>query len=396
MCMIPMLLVAVVGCATLQEMLPGTAVLDTEALAAWPGERPASVRYTDVSRTDHPVLPLQIFGVYYDLDIVLVSQHPDWDMHEYARIQTPDGPLWMAKDADLAKVQTIVADHPELTARIAEVPLERLIRPLAVDDRSEGRRVDVSISYKNSAGVPVEVEYRGRLPRTAPAKRNGHTMGHSAHAVAVALDLERFGTGGRARIEMDGERVRLDRLLGLYRQRYVLKQAQGGIAVTSFRQQPTGDGGFRVVRPAVAATAPGATGRPWPTRRTETWSVSPDRAEFDDGWIRQTYHFVEGGLSHATIQQHGRDAAVTEVWFDPALPDLSRPFEGRSTSRFRLDINGQPGHGVGTLTTWWHGGTAHVSMAPEAPRWLADRPMTGTVSFRPDGAVIVETHRSRE
>ena len=111
------------------------------------------------------------------------------------RGSTPDGPLWMAKDADRAKVQTIIANHPELTTRIAEVPVARFIRPLMVEDRSEGRRVDVSISYENSAGVPVEVEYRGRLPCTAPAKRNGHTMGHSAHAVAVALDLERFGTG---------------------------------------------------------------------------------------------------------------------------------------------------------------------------------------------------------
>ena len=30
------------------------------------------------------------------------------------------------------------------------------------------------------------------------------------------------------------------------------------------------------------------------------------------------------------------------------------------------------------------------------PRWLADRPMDGTVSFRPDGAVLVETHRSQK
>ena len=141
----------------------------------------------------------------------------------------------------------------------------------------------------------------------------------------------------------------------MYRQRYLLKQAQGGIAVTSFRQQPTGDGGFRIVRPAAGATAPDATGGPWPTHRTESWSVLPDRAEFDDGWIRQTYHFIDGGLARATVTQHGRDTAVTEVWFDPALPDLSRPFEGRATSRFRLDINGQSGHGA-AVTTWWEGG----------------------------------------
>jgi hypothetical protein len=390
----PLLLTAALACATLDDMLPGTAVLDAAAVAAWPGPRPADVRYTGPARTDHPVLPLQVFGVYYDLDVVLVSRHPDWDMHEYARVQTPQGPLWMAKDADMAKVQTIIADHPELGTRIAEVPVQRFVRPVQVEDRTEGRRIDVSIAYENSAGEPVSVQYRGKLPGKPPPKRNGHTMGHSAHAVAVALDLERFGTGGKARIEIDGERVKLDRLLGLYRQRYLLKQAQGGVAVTSLRQQPSGEGGFTVVRPAAGATDPATGAAGWPTTRTEAWQVSGDTAVFDDGWTRQTYTFVDGGLSRATVHQYGREDAVTDLWFDPALPDLSRSFEGQAASRFRMDINGQAGHGTGTLTTWWEGEVAHVALTPDAPRWLADRPMAGTVSFRPDGAVLVEMHRA--
>lgn len=392
--MAPLLLTAALGCATLDGMLPGTAVLDAAAVAAWPGPRPADVRYTGPARTDHVVLPLQVFGVYYDLDVVLVSEHPDWDMHEYARVQTPDGPLWMAKDANRDKVQTIVADHPELQSRIAEVPVQRFVRPLRVEDRSEGRRIDVSLSYINSDGDPVSVDYRGRLPRKAPPKRNGHTMGHSAHAVAVALDLERFGTGGRARIAIDGEHVKLDRLLGLYRQRYLLRQAQGGVAVTSFRQQPSADGGFLVVRPAAGATDPATGAAGWPTHRTERWTATPDRATFDDGWTRQTHRFVDGGLARSTVHQYGREDPVTDLWFDPALPDLSRHFEGEATSRFRMDINGQPGHGTGTVVAWWEDGVAHVALRPSAPRWLADRPLDGTVSFRPDGAVLVETHRA--
>ena len=389
----PMLLLASLGCATLEGMLPGTAVMSPGAIAAWPAPRPAEVRYDSAPRTDHPVLPLQVFGVYYDLDVVLVSQHPDWDMHEYARVQTPDGPLWMAKDADMAKVQTIIADHSELGSRIAEVPVSRFVRPVEVEDRSDGRRVDVRLAYENSAGAPVTVTYRGRLPRKPPPKRNGHTMGHSAHAVAVALDLERFGTGGRARIEIDGRRIKLDRLLGLYRQRYLLKQAQGGIAVTSLRQQPSGDGGFTIVRPGAGSLDPG-TGHPgWPTTRTERWSVDGEVATYDDGWTRQRYTFLDGGLVRASVHQYGREAPITDLWFDPALPDLSRSFEGTATSRFRLDINGQPGHGIGTVTTWWDGEVARVRVTPDAPRWLADRPMEGSVSFRPDGAVLLDVHR---
>ena len=122
--------------------------------------------------------------------------------------------------------------------------------------------------------------------------------------------------------------------------------------------------------------------------------MEPGSAHFDDGWTRQQYGFVDGGLHRATIRQHGREDAVTELWLDPALPDLSRHFEGRATSRFRLDINGQAGHGTGTVTAWWDGDVARIMLAPDAPRWLADRPMQGSVSFRPDGAVLLEMQRT--
>ncbi len=387
-----LLLTTVLACAKVQGMLPTTAVLDAAEAAQWEMPRPSAAAYTGPHRVDQPVIPLVLFGAYYDLDVVLVSRHPDWDMHEYARVQTPDGPVWLAKDADADKVQTIVGAHPELDTRLAEVPVDRFIRPVEVDDRTEGRNVDLTLSYVNSHGEPVHVSYRGRLPKKPPPERNGNTMGHSARVVSVALDLERFGFGGRARIEIDGERVRLDRILGLVRQRYLLAQAQGGVAVASFLQQPTDDG-VRIIRPAAGAVHPVRGSPGWPASRTESWQRSGRTLIFDDGWTRHTLEFVEGGLARATVDQFGREVPVTDLRFQPALPDLSRPFEGEVTSTFRLDINGQVGHGTGTITARSTEGGAVVTLTPTAPYWLADRPLESVIGFRPDGAVLVETRR---
>ena len=72
-------------------MLPGAAVVDGQAAQAYAAGRPATVTYTGPARVGPPVVPLQVFGVYYDIDVVLVSRHPSWDMHEYARLNTGDG-----------------------------------------------------------------------------------------------------------------------------------------------------------------------------------------------------------------------------------------------------------------------------------------------------------------
>lgn len=393
MARLPLAMWLLAGCAKVQGMLPTSAVLSDAELAQWDTARPSPVVYTGPHRVDHPVIPLQLFGVYYDLDVVLVSKHPDWDMHEYARVQTPDGPLWLAKDADATKVQTIVADHPELDTRLAEVPVDRFIRPVVVQDRSEDRRVDVTLEYDNSDGEPVRVSYRGKVPKKPPPDRNGNTMGHSARVVSVALDLERFGIGGKGRIEIDGEKQRLDTLLGVLRQRYLLQQAQGGLAVASFRHEPADGGDVRVVRPGAGATHPVSGAPGWPATRTETWRLDGDTLAFDDGWTRHTLHYVAGGLARATVHQYGRDEPVTDLRFQPALPDLSRPFEGEATSTFRLDINGQGGHGTGVVTARSTDLGAVVTVRPTAPYWLADRPMESEVAFRPDGAVLVESKR---
>lgn len=397
--LLPAALVA--ACANVKRMLPGKPVISGEELAEFaPAERPG-VRYLGPRRVGHPVIPLQAFGLYYGLDLVVVSRHPRWDMHEYARIDTPEGPLWMAKDSDLDGVQTIVADVPDIETMVAEMPVPRVRGALQVEDRSAGREVDVSLAYTNVDGEPVTLEFRGRVPARPPSKRSGSTMGHSRQAAAVVLDIERQGLAGAVEMTIGGERQGVDRLLGLYPLKFVLLQDQAGLAVTSFRTEATPEG-LRLTRPAGAGETDPATGAPgWPTRGVEDWvrTGSPEdelqTLTHDTGLSRYQYTFLDGGLAKVVVSQwsrEGRDPLT--LWLQPALPDLARPFEGVAESRFRADVNGQLGHGEGVIRAWWAGeDTVRVEIRPRSPWWFADRPMDGTIRFPEEGGTVVQIVR---
>lgn len=299
----------------------------------------------------------------------------------------------MAKDARPDGVQSIVAQAPALDSLIAEVPVPRHERSLQVEDRSDGRRVDVRLAYVNADGEPVEVEVIGRMPQRPPRRRNGSTMGHSRQAVQAVLDLERFGTAGRARVHIDGRRVRLERALGLVAMRFLLQQAQGGIAVASFRQEPA-PGGFTLVRPAGRQELDPATGQPgWPTSRVESWAVQDGEASWSDAATAHRYRFVHGGLASAEVRQAGRHDPVFALHIDPALPDLRRPWDGVARSGYRMDVNGQIGHGIGEISArWTDDDTVELRIRPTTPWWVADRPMQTTVVYEAD-AVVVQTVR---
>ena len=163
-------------------MLPSGAVLKQAQKSAFENPAPAGVEYLDPPKVEYPVLPFQIFGLYYDLDLVLITEDTGWDMHEYARIQTPDGPIWMAKDSRPDGVQTIVSDVENLPALVAEVPVPRLWT-VEVEDLSHEDQVDVRLKYTNPDGIETEVVYSGRLPANPPRQRNGSTMGHSRQSL---------------------------------------------------------------------------------------------------------------------------------------------------------------------------------------------------------------------
>lgn len=363
----------------LRNLLPGPPALSDDERAAFDRPVPSGAAYTGEPRVPYPVLPAQVWGLRYALDVVLVSDHPDWTMHEYARVDLPEGPLWLAKDADTSGAQHLVADLPDIRSWVPEVPVERVVgAPLEVEDRSTADLVDVTVRYVNAHGERTEVTYTGKPPTKPSDPRNGNTMGHSRQSVAALLDLHLFRAGGHADIVVGGERRRVKKLWGVYPMKFVLAQTQAGFAIANFRQEPA-DGGFRLVRP---------DGGTWPTEAVEDWVVEGDQARRDGRVTSLRYRFEDGELTRAQAWQVGvGEYPVTDVVFSPALPDLRRPFAGTVASRFAVDVAGQPGHGVGEVRARWTGpDTVEVDVVPTAPRWFADRPMRTTLRY--DGDVV--------
>ncbi len=382
------------ACASVKRLLPeGPALTGAQhAEIAGPTE-PSGVSYTGEPVVDFPVLPVQLWGLHYAIDLVLVSDHPSWTMHEYARIDLPDRQVWIAKDADVNGDQGVVADLDGIGSWLPEIPVPRTRAPMVADDRSDDARVDLRLRTATPEGETVELRYEGKRPQRPPGKRNGSTMEHSRGAVAAVLDLAGQHHGGRVSLDIGGQHRRIRRVLGIYSMKFVLDQFQAGFAVASFAQRPAA-GGFELVRPA--------PGDDWPTQSHEAWSDDgrwlhrhdpivtlaydmPIRRSPDDSEIRE--------LHGAVVEQTGHELPVLRLHLDRALPDLRRPFEGRATSRFALDINGQPGHGTGTLEAWWTAEGPVVEMRPSAPWWLAERPMRTTVRFTDDGEALVRIER---
>jgi len=351
-----------------------------------------SVAYLGPPLVPFPVLPFQVFGLRYAIDLVVVTNNPRWEMHEYARIDLGDrAPLWVAQDTDRSGVQTIVADLPDIESWVPEVPVPRSAGPLAVDERWDDRHVHVELSYTNVAGEPVRLVFEGKLPKRPPNKRNGNTMGHSKNIVAAVLDLERQAQAEHVDMWIGGEKQKPQHLAGIVPFEFLLTQTQGGVAIASFRQTAAPDG-FTLTRPAAGE---------WPTASTESWIATAENAllreaRFDNGVTSFEYWFEEGGLSRAEVRQVGRPDPVFTMTVAPPLPDLRRPFEGELASRFVMDVGEEKGHGYGAISArWTDPSTVEVAVRPLEPPWLADRPMTTTIHYA-DGAASVLTTRDSD
>lgn len=374
---------------SIQRMLPqGPAVPAHERSAMV--EAPAEVTYTSDAQAPFPILPILVWGAAYDLDLVIVSRHPEWDMHEYARIATPDGPLWLAKDARSSTMaQSIVADIDDLRSWWPELPVARKSHPLAVEDRSTPERVDVQLTYENFDGQEVQIRYQGRPPRSLQRKRNGSTMGHSVDQVMAVLDLSHRDLGSSASVRIDGVDVPLERIAGLIPFRMALQQAQAGLAVGSFRAEAI-EGGLRTHH-QVDDGPP--VPQDWTLEASETHLVAQQSSALRT--IRYRFLLVDGAreLSEVTVTQWGREAPTAHLVLSPALPDLGRRFEGTHTSRFVVDVNGQQGHAVGRLLASWGPHGPELQLLPEAPWWVTDRPMRTTVRYLDDGSAQIDIER---
>jgi hypothetical protein len=100
-------------------------------------------------------------------------------------------------------------------------------------------------------------------------------------------------------------------------------------------------------------------------------------------------------LVSITVEQYGRATPVTAITFNPPLPDIRWPFNGRRVSTFVIDVNGQQNYAFGDVESYWTESGPKVKVAPAAPEWAVSRPLLSSINFI-DGAALVKTERTGE
>lgn len=353
------------------------AVLEPHDLAKFDQPCPAQVRYGDrqPQTPAFPIVPLQVFGMDYDLNLVIVTEHPHWFMHEYARVRSAEGTHWLAKDADPQGRQTVIVDLPASWA--AEIDVPRLQRPVTVLEEQDGDRIEVQLSYLNSRNEPVDVHFQGRLPLKAPRLRNGNTMGHSHQTLAPVLDLHGQGTAQRVTMKIGGKPVRLHRLAGLWPFAVTLRQTQAGFSQATFVQKPH-PSGFVLARESGIDEA-------WQVRQAGDYLFASHQGAI----TTLTYRYLLGPegqaeLIEATVMQSGYEVPGLRLRLDHALPDPRWTWEGAHVSRFVMDVNGQAAYATGRIVSE---GT-RVQIRPDSPAWLANRPLETLIALGDQSATV--------
>ncbi|WP_264792081.1 hypothetical protein [Aureispira anguillae] len=344
-----------------------------------------NIDYKGAPLVQFPILPLQVWAATYELDLILVSQNPDWNMHEYAKLETPDGDLWVMKDAEEGSLdQYIVTDLANVDAWLPELPVVRKSYPVKVVDNSTNKMLDMSFSYENIKGQKVEAWYQGKRPKTALKKKNGSTMGHSRNQLLVALDLPYRDFGKKAGISYDGKPYKMNKLLGLVPFQMALTQTQGGASSGVFEMAVRDEG--------ILTTAHPAQGKPtiqdWTVQVLDDKTIVQQKNNF-----RTLCYEFEGteslALKVAYVQQWNKKEKGVRLEFSPALPDLRRPFDGAYTSTFVMDIAGQNNNATGTVTASWKEGKAQLIVNPTQPWWVVDRPMKTSIDYQ-EGKALIE------
>lgn len=334
--------------------------------------RSAEVDYTS-SASGPPVMPLQGFGAAYDLDLVLVSKHPRWNMHEYARIHSPQGPVWMCKDAEEGSLnQSIIADVDGLEAWLPEIPVVKRRGAVKVKENLTETSIEVSLQYQNFDGEAVEVYFEGPWPTGPQKHRNSSTMGHSREVLLAGLDVSHQGFARRASMTIDGKPVPLVRIAGLVPFKVSLIQTQAGLTTGQWTQ--------RVMDGHVETTHAGGL--------VQRWVVEEEEAEVHliqrDPLRTLTYVFDKVGealeLRCLKVEQFERSVPTATVLFNPSLPDVRRGFTGVARSEWVLDINGQESHARGQVEVRSESAGCELAILPIAPDWTCDRPMRARVT----------------
>jgi hypothetical protein len=373
------------ACKSLKRMLPEGPALNSRERAETLYRRTAhQVKYTGEPLVDFPVMPVQVWAATYELDLILVSKHPDWNMHEYAQLQTREGNIWIMKDAEEGSLdQFIVADIPNIQSWLPELPVVRKQYPVKITDNSTDKQLDLVFEYENIKGTKVKASYQGKYPKTAQKKRNGSTMGHSRNQLLVALDLPYRDFGKKASISYDGKPYQMDKLLGLVPFQMALQQTQGGLSSGRFHLKK-GDNNVITTHYKQDTTV----------EQVWNYASNPQKASIQqlNDFRMLTYEFNRVNsqeLEVAYAQQWNQEEQGTRITFAPPLPDIRRPFEGQYRSDFVIDMNGQKSNATGEVIVEWLNGKASIIVQPAAPWWMVDRPMQ-TLSSYQNGEALVE------
>ncbi|MEZ4322639.1 MAG: hypothetical protein R3F61_34550 [Myxococcota bacterium] len=129
--------------------------------------------------------------------------------------------------------------------------------------------------------------------------------------------------------------------------------------------------------------------QPWSVKRSggRVW-VSQD-----SGMRKMTYEFLVLGealeLRSIRVETWGQSTPAFAMTFSPALPDFARPFSGKVTSKFVMDVGGQLGHATGTVESTSTDSGAKVTITPTAPDWAQSRPMTSLIEFENGAAKVI-------
>ncbi len=363
----------------LRRLLPKDAVLsNTKRTQILQQQRAEKVAYQGATELSFPILPVQVWAAAYDLDIVLVSNHPQWNMHELARLATPDGPLWIMKDAiEPSLEQSIVANLPEVERWLPEIPVKRKYYPVEVQDQSSGNWLDLSFKYENRAGELCEIEYKGKAPLQKQPKRNGSTMGHSKDQLIAVLDLPLRNFGKKAKISFDGQAYKIRKILGIKPFQMALVQTQAGLSIGHYQfEEKEGE----IIQSFLDKEQPCI--QKWTLETTKDGILMQQKNELRtlQYYFNQEGEYLE--LSRAAVQLWNSKKPDFEIHFAPALADLRYKFEGKVQSRFIMDINGQKSHAIGEIEAFWTPQGPQLNIIPQKPWWVKDRPMQSQIQIQ--------------
>jgi hypothetical protein len=356
------------ACKSLKRLLPEGPVLSVKERTKLENLKNRAVHYKSEPLVNFPIIPLQIWAATYDLDIVLVSDNPKWNMHELARLQTPNGPIWIMKDAlNETMEQSIVADFKEVTSWLPEIPVKRKYYPIEVKDQSTDKALNLNFKYENLAGEICEVHYEGPYPTKNQPKRNGSTMGHSKTQLIAVLDLSKRNFAKKASIAFDGKPAKIKKILGIVPFQMALMQTQAGISIGKIHQFLEND--RLLTRHELNDIT---LMQEWKIKEVEQGKLMIQENE-----LRAiSYQFNNNNeLEKAFVDIKTPNHRAFEIHFYPALPDLSRKFEGIVSATFVMDVNGQKSHAMGKIDVSWTEKGPELLVSPIKPWWVEDRPM---------------------